>query len=137
MLLSLQKDLDKLSSDGCSIQQRIMDTLHPIVCLRNFWEVMEKSSYISPNEGWQCVFSDAIDHAELSKMKFGVKSLKQLIMPHFNSLIQKEREKISMEYPNVLAFSAVTLETFLDKHVNAYSDYYAGVFTQYQKAFNM
>lgn len=135
MLFSLEKKQSIVITDTDSLWKNIELSLTPVSCIRDYWEVMVESKYIPPEKDLACAFSDAIDQADLSNQRFGTQAHKQILEQCFTSLLKKGSEAVDtapLQLNAILPLCTVTLETFLGKHAEAYADYYAKIFAQYQ-----
>lgn len=139
MLLSLEKKQSIVIADMDSLRKNIELSLKPIFCIRDYWEVMVESKYIPSDKDLACAFSYAIDQADLSNQRFGTQAHKQVLEQCFTFLLKKGSEEVDttpLRLNTILALCAVTLETFLRKHAEAYADYYTKIFAQYQSIYN-
>lgn len=130
MILLLERKQSIWVNDMDMLWKDIELSLNPVSCIRDFWEVMEKSQYVSSDKGLANAFSDAINQANLSDQRFGTKKHKDELNQHFCSLLNKDRHVLPLNV--ILALCAVTLETFMEKHAQKYANYYAKIFEQYQ-----
>ena len=139
MLLSLEKKQSIVIADMDSLRKNIELSLKSVSCIRDYWKVMMESKYIPSDKDLACAFSDAIDQADVSNQRFGTQAHKQVLEQCFTSLLKKgckEVDTAPLQLNTILALCAVTLETFLRKHTEAYADYYAKIFVQYQSIYN-